>query len=140
MSEDNICPFCGAAPTDRSENIGAVRAWECGTNFAIRTDYGDPYGSKPPEKKEYPFRSDRCYEAQITALQNLLVDRTTERDNAEVGFAAQAALLAACLDTLRRWEQLELSANFWSAAGQDCHLLMDTAALVKRLEKMKEGA
>lgn len=72
--EGDSCPFCGAEKSDGSYNVGAVRAWKCDTNYAIRTDYGEPFGSITPIKKEYLFRDYKCYEAQLAAQAVLLAE------------------------------------------------------------------
>ena len=60
------CPFCGAEPSTGSYNIGATRAWECETNYAMRT----PFGKNKPE--ECLFRKYKCYETELASLKNEL--------------------------------------------------------------------
>ena len=73
------CPLCGAFPVGRSYNLGAIKSWACGTSLSIRTNYGEPYGSKPAEKKEYLHRENPCYNRQILRLTALLPECVKEK-------------------------------------------------------------
>jgi hypothetical protein len=64
------CPFCGAERALVSVNLGAVIAWKCETNYAIRTHYSNH--AKVSGQCCALFRSEICYDRQITALQELL--------------------------------------------------------------------